>query len=204
MIKIWSELREARTKEQVADVATILWVLFWGNIVWQLFQFLSSFAEAGRTVHAGGENMIQSGRDLGESLAGLPVVGTQARDVARDAFAGAGTPLSAFGTDLERFIFVVAALLTLLLAFVTLQPWLVRYLPWRWGRLRRMRAAHQTIRTTPDLSDAVIKQTLAMRAISRLDYTTLREYSPDPFGDWASGRHDRLARAELASAGLRA
>ncbi len=99
MIKIWSELRVARLKEQVADLATIVWVVFWGNIVWQLFQFLSSFAEAGRTIRAGGQGMIQSGRDLGESLAGLPLVGTQVRDVARDAFAGAGQPLSDFGTS---------------------------------------------------------------------------------------------------------
>ena len=42
-----------------------------------------------------------------------------------------------------------------------------------------------------------------MRAVSRLDYATLLEYSDDPIGDWVAGRHDRLARAELASVGLR-
>jgi hypothetical protein len=42
-----------------------------------------------------------------------------------------------------------------------------------------------------------------MRAFARLDYATLLEYTPDPLGDWAGGRHDRLARAELASEGLR-
>jgi hypothetical protein len=41
-----------------------------------------------------------------------------------------------------------------------------------------------------------------MRAITSLDYPTLLEYTPDPLGDWAAGRHDRLARAELASVGL--
>ena len=53
--------------------------------------------------------MVQGGRDLGESLAGLPLVGSQARDVARNVFAGAGQPLSDFGTELEQFIFVVAS-----------------------------------------------------------------------------------------------
>lgn len=203
MIKIWSELRIARLKEQVADGATLIWVVFWGNIVWQLFQFLSSFAEAGRTIRAGGQNMAQSGRDLGESLAGLPLVGSQVRDIARDAFAGAGQPLADFGTELEQFIFVVAIVLALILALVTLGPWLTRYLPWRWERLRRVRAAHRAIRKAPDMSDASIERTLAMRAVTRLDYSTLLEYTPDPIGDWARGRHDRLARAELASVGLR-
>jgi hypothetical protein len=203
MLKIWSELPIARVKEQVADVATLVWVVFWGSVVWRLFQFLAGFAEAGRTIRSGGQTMVQSGRDLGDSLAGLPLVGSQVRDIARDAFGGAGRPLSEFGTQLEQFIFVVAIVLALLLALVTLQPWLVRYLPWRWERLRHVRAAHRVIRTAHDVSDASIERTLAMRAVTRLDYSTLLEYTPDPFGDWVGGRHDRLARAELASVGLR-
>ena len=203
MIKIWSELPVARLKEQVADLATLLWVVFFGNIVWQLFQFLAGFAEAGRTIRAGGQTMVQSGRDLGESLAGLPLIGSQVRDIVRNAFAGAGRPLSDFGTELERFILVVAIVLALLFALVTLAPWLARYLRWRWERLRRLRAAHRAIRTAPDVADAHIERALAMRAVTRLDYSTLLEYTPDPLGDWASGRHDRLARAELASVGLR-
>lgn len=203
MIKIWSELRVARLTEQLADLATLLWVVFWGDIVWRLFQFLAGFAEAGRIIRAGGETMIQSGRDLGASLVGIPLVGSQLRDIARDAFAGAGRPLSAFGTELEQFILIVAIVLALLLALVTLVPWLARYLPWRWERLRRIRAANRAIRTAPKIADADITHALAMRAVTRLDYSTLLEYTPDPLGDWASGRHDRLARAELASVGLR-
>ena len=203
MIKLWSELPAARTKELIADVATLLWVVFWANVVWQLFQFLSSFAEAGRRVHGGGEAMIQGGRDLGESLAGLPVVGSQARDMARTVFARTGAPLSDFGTELEQFIFVVAIVLALLLALVTLAPWLYRYLPWRWGRVRSVRAAHRAIRTMPGMADLSVERALAMRAVTRLDYATLLEYTPDPLGDWTNGRLDRLARAELASVGLR-
>jgi hypothetical protein len=203
MIKIWSELPGARLKEQIADVATLIWVVFWGSVVWQLFQFLAGFAEAGRIVRAGGQGMVQSGVNLGDSLAGLPLVGSQVRDIARDAFGGAGRPLSDFGTQLEQFIFVVAIVLALLLALVTMQPWLIRYLPWRWERLRHVRAAHRAIRTAPDVGDASIERTLAMRAVTRLDYSTLLDFTPDPLGDWASGRNDRLARAELASVGLR-
>ena len=203
MIKIWSELPVARLKEQVADLATLVWVAFWGSIVWQLFKFLAGFAEAGRTIRAGGDGLVQGGRDLGDSLAGLPLVGSQVRDIARDALAGAGRPLSDFGTQLEQFIFVVAVVLAVLLALVALGPWLTRYFPWRWERLQHVRAAHRAIRIAPDTGDASIERTLAMRAVTRLDYSTLLEFSPDPLGDWAGGRHDRLARAELASVGLR-
>jgi hypothetical protein len=146
--------------------------------------------------------MVQSGRDLGDSLAGLPLVGSQVRDIARDAFGDAGRPLAVFGAQLEQFVFVVAVVLALMLALVMLEPWLVRYVPWRWERLRRVRAGHRAIRTASHLSDASIEAALALRAITRLDYSTLLEYTPDPLGDWASGRHDRLARAERASVGL--
>ena len=203
MVKIWSELRGERLKEQVADLTTLAWVLFWGSLCWQLFQFLSGFAEGGRLIRTGGQTMVQSGRDLGDSLADLPFVGTQLRDTARDAFADVGRPLSAFGTDLEQFILAVSIAVALILAIVTIVPWVNRYLPWRWGRVRRLRAAHRAIRVAPDVGDANIARALAMRAIARLDYSTLLQYTPDPLGDWTLGRHDRLARAELASAGLR-
>jgi hypothetical protein len=202
MIKLWSELPLARTREQVADVATLLWVVFWGNLVLQLFWFLIGFAGVGRAVHEGGENMIEGGQSLGESLAGLPIVGAQARDLASGAFAAGGQPISALGTELEQFIAIVSVVLALLLALVTIGPWLIRYLPWRRERLRRVRSAHRAIRKAPD-ADAGIEATLAMRAMARLDYSTLLDFTPDPIGDWSSGRHDRLARAELASVGLR-
>jgi hypothetical protein len=203
MIKIWSELPVSRTKEQIADLLTLGWVLWWGSLAWQLFSFLNQFGAAGRSIRAGGQNMAQGGAQLAESLRGLPVVGAQVHDITRDAFAGAGRPLSDFGSELETFIFVVAVVLALLLVLVTFLPWMAKYLPWRLERLRRVRAAHRAIRRAPDVAEAHIERVLAMRAVTHLDYETLLEYSSDPLGDWATGRHDRLARAELASVGLR-
>src|SRR5687767_593301 len=80
MIKLWSELPIERLKEQLADVATAVWLLFWGGIVWQLFDFLAGFAEGGRLIRTGGQTMVQSGRDLGDTLADVPFVGGQLRD----------------------------------------------------------------------------------------------------------------------------
>jgi hypothetical protein len=202
-MRIWSELPVARFKEQVADVATVLWVGLWGTLGWLLFDLIASFADAGRTIRVGGETMVRSGADLGESLAGVPLVGPGLRDVARNAFAGAGEPLSAFGIAIEQFVLVVAAVLAVLLLLVTMVPWLSRYLPWRVERLRRTRAGHRAIRIAPQVDGAQVQAALALRAVARLDYATLLEFTPDPLGDWTAGRHDRLARAELASVGLR-
>ena len=204
MIRIWSELPGARLKELVADLATTAWVVLWGSIAWQLYETRASFAETGRLIRTGGVTMIDSGRNLGDALVGIPLVGEGLRDAARNAFSGAGVPLSDFGTSVEQFILLVSTVLALLLVLVTLVPWLSRYLPWRWERLRRMRAGHRAIRLAPTIAANQVQAALAMRAISRLDFATLLDYTPDPLGDWAAGRHDRLAEAELASVGLRA
>jgi hypothetical protein len=203
MVRIWSELPGARLKEQLADAATTLWLLFWGSLAWQLFQLLAGFAEAGRLVRGGGQTMIDAGRNLGEAMAGIPLVGQGLRDVARNAFAGAGAPISDFGTAIEQFILIVAAVLAMLVVLVTIVPWLQRYLPWRWERLSRMRSGYRAIRVAPSVGRERVDEVLAMRAVSRLDFPTLLSFTPDPLGDFASGRYDRLARAELASLGLK-
>jgi hypothetical protein len=203
MVRIWSELPGARLKEQLADLATVAWVLLWGGIALQLYLALVGFSEAGRIIRSGGQTMIDSGRELGGALAGIPLVGGGLQDAAQDAFAGAGVPLSDFGTSVEQFIVLVSSMLALLVALVFLVPWLTRYVPWRWERVRRTRAGHRAIRIAPEIEDVEVRKALALRAVTRLDYAALLEYTPDPIGDWASGRHDRLARAELASVGLR-
>src|SRR5438093_3434695 len=149
MVRIWSELPGARVREQVADLGTVLWLLFWGGLAWQLFELLAGFAEAGRTVRGGGQSMIEAGRNLGDALSGIPIVGPGLHDVAQNAFAGAGMPISDFGTAIEQFILLVAAVLALLVVLVTIAPWLSRYLPWRVERLSRMRAGHRAIRRAP-------------------------------------------------------
>lgn len=203
MVRIWSELRAARLTEQATDLMTALWIAIWAYIAWQLYQLLAAFAVAGRTIRDGGDAMAQSGRDLGGALSGIPLVGEGLQDVAEDAFAGAGGPLSAFGSDLEAFILLIATVLSLLVLLVPLVPWLSRYLPWRWERLRRLRAAHRAVRAAPTVLAGKVDEVLALRAITRLEYRDLLDYTPDPIGDWVGGRHDRLARAELASVGLR-
>jgi hypothetical protein len=205
IVRIWSELRAARAKEQLADAATAAWVIVWTMVAVSLFQVVEGFGAAGRTIRDGGEGLVQSGRDLGAALAGIPVVGEGLRGVAERAFAGAGAPMTMFGLDLEQLIATLAATLALLVLAVPLIPWLSRYVPWRWARLRALRAGHRAIRVAPapDLGTSDVQQVLALRAVARLDYAELLDFTPDPIGDWVAGRHDRLAQAELASVGLR-
>ena len=201
-MKIWSELPLAQGREVVADLATAGWTALWAWISWQLYTTLASFAQTARLVHDGGVNLRAAGIDIGANTKGLPVVGEELSAVVRDSITAAANPLVDFGTELETLILVLAAVIALLVLAVPLIPWLSRYLPWRVSRLRRLRAANRVVRSHRVPHD-VAEKLLAARALYRLDYETLLDYSPDPFGDFSSGRHDRLARAELATVGLR-
>jgi hypothetical protein len=200
----WSEVPSARAREVLADVATRTWVSLWVVLAFRLYSRLAEFAEVGRAIGRGGTNFETAGGQLGDSLGGLPFVGEQVRALTRSAFGSAGEPFVSVGSQLEQLLLLIAALLGVLVLAVTLLPWLNRYLPWRARRLSELRAAHQAIHLAPrTVHDADIERLLASRAFHRLTYRQLLAHSPDPFGDFVTGRHDRLARAELESVGLR-
>jgi hypothetical protein len=206
---IWSERPGNRARELLADILTLLWLTVWISLGIRLYGFLAHLAGAGRLVRDGGVGITGAGQQIGSALEQVPLIGEGAADGVRGAFAGAGLPLISFGTDLERLLIIVSALIGLLVVAVAVVPWLNRYLPWRVAKWRRINAASRAIRgrrgrRAVPIPDAALEQLLASRAIHRLEYDELLEFTPDPFGDWLSGRHHQLARAELDRVGLRA
>jgi hypothetical protein len=173
-------------------------------IGWRIYSAIAGYAEAGRVLASGGTRLQGAGVDLGGALAGVPLIGEQIQKLSTDSFRTAGEPLIFVGTQLEGLILLIATLLGILVVAVMLIPWLSRYVPWRARRLTGLRAAHRAIRRAPrGGSEIGIERLLASRALHRLSYEELLEETPDPFGDFLSGRYERLARAELASVGLR-
>jgi hypothetical protein len=205
---IWSERPWSRAREIGADVATLLWLAVWLTLGIRLYGFLAHLAGAGRFVREGGAEITNAGETIGSALEGVPLIGEGAAAGVRGALAGAGAPLITFGTDLERLLLLISGLLGLLLVAAAVVPWLNRYLPWRVAKWRRLNAAARAIRgpkrATDRLPAAEMETLLASRALHRLEYDELLEFTPDPFGDWAAGRHRRLAQAELDRVGLRA
>ena len=204
MLKFWSEVPAARGRELLADLATWIWVALWAVIGVRIHDTISSFAQAGRVLQEGGTNIQGAGATLGQAFRDVPLVGPGIGDLTAAAFVTAGDPFVYAGRELEALLILIARLLALLVVAVMVIPWLSRYLPWRAERLATVRSAHQAIRRAPvDMSKAAMRQALATRALSRLSYPELLEHTSDPFGDFAAGRYDRLAKAELASVGLR-
>jgi hypothetical protein len=204
MLKFYSEVGTARVRELVADLSTWAWVALWTVIGVTIHDTISQFAEAGRVLRGGGENIQGAGAQLGDALRGVPLIGEGVDTLTTSTFESAGEPFIYVGGELESLLIFIARLLALLVVGVMLVPWLVRYVPWRASRLATVRAAHRAIRRAPrDLPRATMERALATRALNRLSYPELLEHTSDPFGDFAAGRYERLARAELASVGLR-
>jgi hypothetical protein len=204
MVKFWSEVPSARAREVVADIATWAWVSLWVLIAVRIHDAIHSFSEAGRVLQTGGTNIQGAGVTIGEAFRDVPLVGEGIDNVATGAFETAGDPFIFVGAELESLLILIARLLALLVVGVMVIPWLSRYLPWRARRLATIRAAHQAIRRGPvDMPAEAMQRALATRALARLSYPELLEHTSDPFGDFAAGHYGRLARAELASVGLR-
>jgi hypothetical protein len=203
MLKLWSEVPDARAHELAADTATLLWVGVCVMGSRRLYDVLAAFTEAGRVIRDGGRHLTVAGMQVGDTLGGIPVIGIKAGELVSYAFAFAARPFVQVGTYLERILLIFATLFSLIVLLGALALWLQRYIPWRWSRLRRLHAAQRVIRASTQASGSEIERLLASRALHRLPYRDLLKYSPDPFGDWASGHYARLASAELASVGLR-
>ena len=206
---VWSERPGSRARELLADITTLLWLTIWISLGIRLYGFLANLAGAGRLVREGGLGITGAGESIGSALEQVPLIGEGAAQGIRGAFAGAGSPLITFGTDLERLLIIVSALIGMLVVAAAVVPWLNRYLPWRIAKWRRLNAASRAIRgrrgrRDQPIPEAALESLLASRAIHRLEYDELLEFTPDPFGDWLAGRHHRLARAELDRVGLRA
>jgi len=206
---LWSERPAARIGQILADVATVTWVAIWISISFGLYGFLAQLAGAGRFMSDSGTGLHGVGERLGGALESIPLVGEGAADGVRAGFSAAADPMIRFGGDLERLLIIIAALLGLLLAAVAVVPWLNRYLPWRIAAWRRLNAGARVIRRprfvrSAPIAEAELERILASRALHRLEYDELLEFTPDPFGDWVAGRHERLARAELDRVGLQA
>ena len=206
---IWSERPWSRARELAADIATLLWLSIWASLGIRLYGLLANLAGTGRLVREGGVGITNAGETIGSALERVPLVGEGAAAGVRGALASAGGPLITFGSDLERLLVIVSALLGLLLVAAAVVPWLNRYLPWRLAKWRRLNAASRAIRGSRrrhhgPIPEAELERLLASRALHRLEYDELLESTPDPFGDWLAGRYGRLADAELDRVGLQA
>ncbi len=183
----------------VLDGFVVFWIALWivlglltGSQVWQLSSLSDSAQASAVAADTAGEAL--------QSLSGLPLVGDSSGQLGDEVRAAAEqVRVSAAQTDvtLHRLGFLLGASIIL----IPLTPVFGMYLPNRLTRGREVRALRRRLRG--GAMDAPLQAYLARRAVDVLPYQQLRTVTDDPTGDLQDGRHDALARAELARLGLR-
>ena len=147
MPTFYSEVGTARIREVVADVSTLIWVVFWID---------RRAEDPGRdrrlcqawvaSLRDGGTSIQGAGTQIGDVLGNVPLIGGGVDALTTGAFSTAGAPFVEVGEQLESLLLLIARLLAILVVAVFVLPWLFKYLPWRTARVGTLRAAHQVIR----------------------------------------------------------
>ncbi len=194
-IRLWNA--DARTVRAWDGVMTF-WVVFWlvvgvwtGYQLWQLTGLASSTVDSGRALQSAGRALV--------NMADLPVIGDKTGEIGANVVATA-TGIVEGGAQADRSIRGLSVLIGLTVALAPVGPVILFYLPSRLAFGREVAHIGQALREDP--GSTALRAHLAGRAVASLGYARLRELSENPWGDLASGRHDALARAEVARLGL--
>jgi hypothetical protein len=144
---------------------------------------------------------VQSGfRDAADAVGEVPVVGGDLSDALEGAGESSGGRVEELGQSGVDRTHQLANLLGLLVFALPAAGVLSRYLP---GRIRLVRGLTTASQVLDERGDPDRRQLIAMRAAFALPYATLLRYTPDPLGDLANERYDRLMAAVLEDSGLR-
>ena len=200
-MRLYPDLPRRRAITAGLDLATVLAVALFawlGFFVHDAVEELTAVSDGVQQV--GGTVEGAFGR-AGEAVGGAPIVGGTLRDALRDAGSGTGGEAVAAGRSGERSIVRLANVLGWLTFLIPSLLLLSRAVPPRVEQVRRLTAAERVLRLSDDVEH---QRLLAQRAAFGLPYSTLLRHTPDPLGDLAAGRLDRLVAAVREDAGLRA
>lgn len=197
----YPELPSRRTATIVRDVATVLAIVLFALLALRVHDRVDALSSAGRGAQEAGRSVERGFDSAAGAVGGVPVVGGQLSGALGDAGDATGGEAVKAGRAGEQAAHDAAALLGWLTFVIPSGLLLARVLPPRVAQVRTLGSASRALR----LGDAAPehKRLLASRAAFALPYATLLRHTPDPLGDLAAGRHDRLVAALAEDAGLR-
>ena len=196
-MRLYADAPVLRLRQVTGDLLVLAWVIAWVLIGRFAYRVVNVLAAPGVTLEDAGTSLRGGLLDIGESMAGVPLVGDQLRAPFESAAGAAGSVADA-GVGLQEGVAQVALIIA-----VAIAAWPVLAVAGWWIRsrvrfARRADAARRLVATDLDL--------FALRAVATLPLTTLARISPDPAGDWRRGDPAvvrELAAVELRTLGLR-
>lgn len=197
-MKLYADLPARRTRQIIADVLVLLWVVIWVRAGFAVRDTVLGALGPARSLEAAGDSLQGSLADVAARVEGIPLLG-EAISTPFDAAAAAGETMRQAGADLvayvDRTALIVGVTTALLPVVLVVLPWLL----FRIAFARRARALTLLLASEDPLD------LLALRALATQPVGTLTRVSPTPAHDWRIGRPDvvaRLAALELRRAGV--
>jgi len=204
MLKIYPDRRWPAFLRVVADTTVVVWTVAWaylGFLIYQTVMGLEVIADGIKNTGMTFNEWIAAFRKAVPG--GIPILTKFLQDTADTLRQYSGAPLVAAGQNIHDAIIKVAIVLALLVALPPILLVLAPYAGWRWRDMRETGAALAFIRIASMTGRAdAARAVLAYRAVSSLSFRQLMRASPDPVGDLAEHRYDRLATAMMKRAGL--
>ena len=198
-MKLYSDFPARRLRQIVADVVALALIVGAICLGVYIHSLVMDLAAIGVQVETAGEGFAQSMEDVGERVAGVPLLGSGAQNLF-DGAGGAGGTLADAGRTGQAAISNLAFGLA---AAIVLLPTVAILVLWLGPRVRFARRAAAARRLA---SQAGSRDLLALRALTTHNVKSLNAISPTAATEWRDGDAHTiraLAALELRSSGVR-
>lgn len=198
-MKLYADAPVRRTRQIVADVLFLLWLVAWVWIGHVVHDGTDRLAGVGRQTDSSASQLASGLTSAGDSLRGLPVVGGGVA-APFDQMSSASDALAQAGRDQETAVHRLAWVLGVSIAVIPILTLGVFVVPARYRFVREATAGARFIDANEDLD------LFALRALARQPMYVLAKVSDDPAGAWRARDPEvvgALARLELRDCGLK-
>ena len=197
-MKLYADAPTRRTRQLLADVMFVLWILGWVWIGHVVQQGTMELAGVGRQTDASATSLANGLTSAGDTLSGIPLVGGGVA-APFDQMSSASQALAAAGRSQVSAVNRLSWVLGISIATIPILTVGVFFLPARWRFAREATAGARFIDAAEDLD------LFALRALARQPMHVLAKVSDDPAGAWRARDREvvtALAALELRDSGL--
>lgn len=198
-MKLYADTPLRRTRQLLADLLFVLWVVAWVWIGSAVHDGTMALAEPGRQTAESATSMASGLADAGSELDDVPLIGDGIA-APFDEAADASERLADAGRSSVRAVEDLALWLGFSIALIPILVVAALHLPRRWRFARAAGAGARFVDANEDLD------LFALRALANQPMHVLGRISDDPAGAWRRGEQDvvrALAAVELRDVGLR-
>lgn len=197
-MKLYADASARRTRQLLADVLFVLWIVGWVWLGHVVQHGTMQLAGVGRQTDSSATSLANGLTSAGDTLSGIPLVGDGVSEPF-DQMSSASQALAEAGRAQVTAVHRLSWALGISLAAIPILCVAVFFIPIRWRFVREATASARFIDAAEDLD------LFALRALARQPMYVLAKISDDPAGAWRARDPEvvtALARLELRDAGL--